>query len=216
MISTFTRAVCNIWVPITCGMCSQVVSERMPICAACAATIDPIATIDMPVTRTRSLPVAAAAAYDGPIARHIMAKHRADPVSAEELGWLVAQRCVGLLRHVDAVVPVPLHWRRYTQRGFNQAHVIAQRVAREYHIPCVQALSRTVWHGSQANRTSEQRHENVRDVFVVTSSIAQVRGLQIAVIDDVMTSGATLREATRTLERASCCVAANVVAARVV
>lgn len=170
----------------------------------------------MSVTASRTVPVAAAAAYDTLIARHIMAKHGADPVAAEELGWLVAQRCSGILQHADAVVAVPLHWRRYAQRGFDQSQIIAQRVARAYHIPCISAIRRHSWYSSQAGKSPEERHDNVRDVFCVTQSMQQLIDKRVVVVDDVFASGATMRSAVRTLERSGVNVAGCVVAARVV
>lgn len=197
-------------------MCRELVPSRDPLCQSCIARIPPIATIDMSVTSRRNIPVAAATAYDGVIAHHIMAKHGADPVASEELGWLVAKRCHGILRYSDAVVAVPLHWRRYAQRGFDQSHIMAQRIAREYGVPCIAALQRHAWHGSQANKSHHERWNNVQNVFSVTRAAQHLVGMHVVVIDDVMTSGATMRSAVRTLERAGVVVTGCAVAARVV
>lgn len=99
------------------------------------------------------------------------------------------------------LVPVPLHWRRQAWRGFNQSELIAESIARITGQKILSALKRTRYTRPQAeiqNRTA--RLENLHDVFVATQKLDPK---QIYVlIDDVSTTGATLRECAHVLRRA--------------
>ncbi|MBA4356017.1 MAG: ComF family protein, partial [Novosphingobium sp.] len=106
----------------------------------------------------------------------------------------------------DAVVPVPLHASRLRSRRFNQAELIARRVARKLQLPCTPAaLARIRETPSQVGLSANQRQLNVRGAFAVPEAqVAAVRGKTILLIDDLMTTGATLAACARALKRAGC------------
>lgn len=87
----------------------------------------------------------------------------------------------------DAVVPVPLYWRRRLQRGFNQADLLARGIARRTGIPVLPALRRLRPTATQAGLSNSARRKNVVRAFRSRS----VQGQRILLIDDVMTTGAT-------------------------
>ncbi len=100
----------------------------------------------------------------------------------------------------DCLVPVPLHPTRYRQRGFNQSLEIARFVATRQRIPLRPELCRrTRATPPQRHLNARERHRNLRGAFTATTA---VRGLNVAVIDDVMTTGATVGEVAETLKRA--------------
>ena len=88
---------------------------------------------------------------------------------------------------LDLLCPVPLHWTRYLQRGYNQSALIAKALSRRTDIP-VETLRRTKRTRQQALLSAAERHSNVADAFVAEN----VRGRRIALIDDVITTGATM------------------------
>jgi ComF family protein len=94
------------------------------------------------------------------------------------------------------VVPLPLAASRQRERGFNQAREIAVHVARETRLPLASPLVRIGAGPPQASLPWAERHRNVRGAFAVRGD---VRGMRIALVDDVMTTGATLAEAARAL-----------------
>jgi len=98
---------------------------------------------------------------------------------------------------IDMVVPVPLHWRRRRQRGFNQAEALARALG----LPWRNALRRTRRTPSQTDLPAAQRHANVRNAFALRRR-ASVSGRSILLTDDVATTGATL-EACATVLRAA-------------
>ena len=113
---------------------------------------------------------------------------------------------------IDLVVAMPLHARRLRERGFNQAVEIARPLARKLGIPLdARALERVRDTAAQAGLPHVDRIKNVRGAFACTRDVA---GLRIAVVDDVMTTGATLDEVAKTLKRAGAVHVENWVAAR--
>ncbi len=114
-----------------------------------------------------------------------------------------------LLGEADALVPVPLHWRRNWARRFNQSAVLAAAVSRASGVPiAVGALKRVKATAQQVGLTRPQRAANIQGAFrVPPERKAAVIGRRLIVVDDVLTSGATVEGCARALLRAG---AANV------
>jgi ComF family protein len=117
-------------------------------------------------------------------------------------------------QHFDAIVPVPLHWRRRWQRGFNQSALLAKAVARRYAAPVESPLRRRRATAAQAGLTHARRRANVAGVFAVKRPAA-VAGRRILLIDDVMTTGATAAACAAALKRAGARYVALLTLARV-
>ncbi|UXH77680.1 ComF family protein [Roseateles amylovorans] len=104
------------------------------------------------------------------------------------------------LRPPDLILPIPLSDSRLRERGYNQSQLIGQTLARRRQCRlCVHSLIRVRDTGHQARLSLAERRGNLRGAFAV---VRPVRGLRVAVLDDVMTSGATVFEAAATLRRA--------------
>jgi ComF family protein len=110
-------------------------------------------------------------------------------------------RAIPLDDSFDAVVPMPLHWRRRFQRGFNQAAVLAKDVAQRRRIPLLNAVRRVRATATQTGLTNAQRRENVRGAFRAGRG-RPLEGLRILLVDDVMTTGATGSACAAALKRA--------------
>jgi ComF family protein len=107
-----------------------------------------------------------------------------------------------LLEQADVLVPVPLHFRRQLQRGYNQAEVIAQRIGAVRQVKVAQAAARCRATESQISLHSRaSRVENLKDAFALLRPAA-VAGKHVVLVDDVMTSGATLLSLARVLKPA--------------
>jgi ComF family protein len=118
------------------------------------------------------------------------------------------ESCKGILQDADLLVPVPLYPWRHMSRGYNQAQVIARRIGKKCRIKVTDALVRLKNTETQTRfHSKEARLENLRDAFGVLRPRA-LRGKHVVLVDDVMTTGATLQSAARALleaEPASVC-----------
>lgn len=100
------------------------------------------------------------------------------------------------LPDVDVVVPIPLHWHRQWQRGFNQATLLASTLARQHHLRLLPALARPRAGKHQQGSSARDRRRAGHDLFVCR---AHVRGLRILLVDDVITTASTVRAASEVL-----------------
>jgi ComF family protein len=114
----------------------------------------------------------------------------------------------------DAVVAVPLHWRKRWQRGFNQAELLARHIAKHRRVPLLNALKRQRSTAVQATLAVAGRRRNVAGAFVIRGKAA-VGGKRILLIDDVMTTGATANACASVLKRAGAQSVSLVTLARV-
>jgi competence protein ComFC len=104
-------------------------------------------------------------------------------------------------RQFDLIVPVPLHPTRQRERGFNQASLLAELLSARISLPCKPLLQRIRYTTTQTALDRAERIENLRDAFRLRKN-TDVRGLQVLLIDDVLTTGSTLSECARVLKRA--------------
>lgn len=105
-------------------------------------------------------------------------------------------------RPVDLIVPVPLHWRRLVMRRFNQSALLGFALARLLAVPCLpSALKRTRYTTPQMRLPRAERLKNVRNAFAVGDG-ASVAGKHVLLVDDVVTTGATVAACASALKKA--------------
>ena len=106
------------------------------------------------------------------------------------------------LHRIDTIVPVPLHYRRLRQRGFNQASLLARRLGSLLQIPVdYSSLNRTRWTDPQIGLSRRQRAENVRGAFSLKAT-ENLRGKGVLLVDDVLTTGETVNQCVKVLRKA--------------
>jgi ComF family protein len=174
-------------------------TDPHPVCPRCAGTIGPFAVVTNGCTLCRGESfgferVLRLGPYDGDLREAVLRlKRHTGEGLAELLGERWAERDQARFEEVQAavVVPVPLHWRRRWQRGYNQSEALARNTS-------IQTL-----------HSPSLRRENVRGAFEVRRAV-RLDGITVLLVDDVMTTGATASEAARALRKAG---AARVVVA---
>ena len=154
--------------------------------------------------------VAAVYCYAFPVDALVRAlKYHGDLTLAPLLGNHLAREAKA---QVDAIVPMPLATARLRERGFNQAHELARHIGRTLGLPVLGAACRKVADTApQAALPWAERARNVRAAFVCDIDLS---GKRVAVVDDVMTTGATLNEVAGNLKRAGAAYVSGWVIAR--
>jgi ComF family protein len=125
-------------------------------------------------------------------------KYDGDHVIGASLAALLAEHRTAHVECYDAIVPVPLHAARLARRGFNQAAVLARAIARPGERLATDALQRAARRASQASLGRVAREQNVRDAFRVRAH-AGLTGRSVLLVDDVVTTGATVRACSAAL-----------------
>lgn len=197
--------------PHTCLLCGRsLVSGERGLCLTCLSQVPecPLPGHRLRLERLdRRMPVAAVVtwlAYSNRSAFPSLLRRgkfggRPDIIAllARQFAARVAAR--GDLRGVDVLVPVPMHWTKRLRRGFNQASIIARELSRATGIPVVDALGARRGH-SPLSRSSgaAARAAGIAGCFTLRRPEA-LAGLHVAVVDDILTTGATLSEAISTM-----------------
>jgi len=205
----------DILLPPACVACGTLVSRAHALCGPCWEKVD---FIDDPKCQScgrpfdsdpgreslcgpclRNPPIyeraRSAIVYGDHSRRFILAyKHgdRTDMVPSMT-GWL-ARAGEDLISDADVIAPVPLHWSRFLTRRFNQSAELARTLARRSDVPfAADVLLRKKRTASQAGLNAKQRARNVRGAFSVKPAwLSGLSGQRVLLIDDVLTTGATL------------------------
>jgi len=228
----------NVALPPLCLACRQLVGEN-GLCAACWGKLSFIAP---PYCERLGIPFAydpgpgvlsMQALADPPAYQQARAAVRYDEIArtlvhglkygdrlelAPLMGRWIARAGHELLSQTDALVPVPLHWRRLWLRRFNQSTLLAKAISHASGVPIAETvLKRVKATAQQVGLSKTERAQNVQGAFrVPPESKAAVAGRRLILVDDVLTSGATVDAGARALLRAGAVKVDVLVFARVV
>ena len=203
--------------PPLCSYCKIFLSQPDILCSTCAGRILPIVSNSMPINARYTMPVHAISAYQDPLKSLILAKSYSNIVASAQLGELMWQRTNIAQAQFDYIVPIPLHWTRFARRGFNQAHEMAKVISKHSGKPVHTLLQRTKRTQYQAALDAQERPSNVKDAFVLSANNAPLyKDKHLLLVDDLMTTGSTLRVAARELALLKPASMTAVVACRVV
>jgi ComF family protein len=211
MLAALARLVLDAVAPLRCAGCDSVSDDA--ICAACATVIRA-----MPLPPIRRLGLGTAFAgfeFVEPIRAALhRGKYGGDRRALRELAAMTSIRLRGpRLFTPDAVVAVPLGPRRRRQRGYNQAEVLAEIIAEDRDVAVLDGLARIRDTPPQSARDEATRRGNVAGAFAWTGR--DLRGSYLWLVDDVLTTGATVEAAASVLGRAGASLIDVVVVAAV-
>ena len=215
----------DLLLPPQCPACGLIVMREVGLCAACWRAMpwierpycerlgtpfpfDPggdlvsAAALADPPAYARAR---AAARFEGPAQTlvHGLKYHRREDL-ASPMGRWMARAGRELLADADLLIPVPLHWTRLWRRRFNQSAALARAVSRLTGVPAApDALLRVRRTPSQVGRSRAERQRNVAGAFRVRPERrVDVEGRAVVLVDDVVTSGATVDACAKALARA--------------
>ena len=186
--------------PLRCVFCGT--RSRPPeryICEGCYEDLPRIESPPPPLTSPLEFDLASVS-YTFPIDVAIKAlKFQRRLFYAPAFSELLCATAAGLPDDIDAVLPVPLHWRRRWFRGFNQAEELARPVAKQLDVPVLRNVRRRRATPFQSGLTARERARNLRSAFVVRGSLQHQH---VLIIDDIITTGTTVHQIARVLKRA--------------
>ncbi len=179
-----------------CQQCSEPFEGAITTAFSCANCAHRTIYFDAAVAAYRGRGIVRQIIHDFKYSRQVHLRHLV-------ARWLCTafddERLCG--RNFDIIVPVPLHSTRQRERGFNQASLLAELLSARISIPCKPQLKRVRYTTTQTSLDRAERMENLRNAFRLRKK-ADVRGLRVLLIDDVLTTGSTLSECARVLKRA--------------
>ena len=236
MLATLAKDLTNFIYPPVCPSCRSSVEQNTVFCPTCTESLSTLAShpacprCASPIPDGSACPfcngdgiyplesITALGSFRDPLRKiiHEMKYHHRWPLAETLAGRMLAEeRIRNLLNEIDVLIPIPLHWTRQILRGFNQADTLARRLS--HHRPGLKISRALVRLKNTTPQTTvhsiADRAENLRHAFglVNPGSIADKR---IALVDDVKTTGSTLKAAARALQDAEpACVHAIVLAA---
>lgn len=194
-MSKLIKNIINTLLPSTCYMCDSF-SERA-VCKSCIEKFNTIYRNEKRLLlKNPPLLIQAPFVYKGVVKEMIedIKYHGvffAVPFFAEHLADMIKEY------EYDFLVPVPLHFLRKWKRGFNQSEEIAKEISKILRIPVYRGVVRVKNTKTQTSLSRKERIENIKGAFKVKDE--RVKGKRLAIIDDVLTTGATTIELARTL-----------------
>jgi ComF family protein len=221
----FLGAIASLFYPPACAVCAEDVQPDEYLCAGCNAKLTRIsapfcakcsepfpAAISDSFTcancshRTLHFNTAVAAYRSRGLVRQIVLDFKyGRQIHLRHLvaRWLLAALDDERLRSAtfDVIVPIPLHPARERERGFNQSALIAELLSVHTRLPLQAALQRVRYTTTQTAFDRVERMQNLRGAFRLRKT-ADVRGLRVLLVDDVLTTGSTLSECARVLKTA--------------
>jgi ComF family protein len=218
-----TGAALDLAFPAVCSGCGR---EGDPLCAGCIPTLD--ARLGLPGGTPIGLPADLpapllqlewCAPFAGPVraALHDL-KYAGERRLAEPLGAAIARRWARVGIGADLVIPVPVHAERERQRGYDQAALIAEVAARHVGLPLSRALERGRATVAQFELGRDERAANVAGAFGLRASgglgAGSVAGRWVLLVDDVVTTGATLAACATGLRRGGVVAVSAIAVAR--
>ena len=194
------RALHDALMPLRCVFCGTLsVPPERYICCGCRAELLAIES-PPPSPSSPFIVEIAPLAWAFPVDAAIKAlKFGRKLWYAPALAELLCEASDRLPDDVDAVLPVPLHWRRRAFRGFNQAEEIARPLARQLGVPLVHNVVRCRPTSFQSGLSARERARNLSTAFVVRGAMTCSH---VLIVDDVITTGATIRSLAGTVRRA--------------
>ena len=206
----WNRALANLFLPNNCIYCQAPVwGQNLTLCTQCLDMIETVPQIYNEIYREKIDPcyldkVFIAFSYDS-ILQELLEKlkYEGQKVIGNYLGQLSYAMLKEELPQEFNLVPVPLHQKKYKQRGFNQTEVIADGLRRGINASRINLLKRVKDTPTQTKLTREERKENVKNAFEINDYYQDKMKHEkpIVLLDDVLTSGATMNEAAHELKK---------------
>ncbi|MBT4595254.1 ComF family protein [bacterium] len=191
--------------PFECISCGIGCDFNVAMCGVCANELRVPPSLEIEVTKKVSVKVHAAGFYEGPLRELVLKKHYKDLSASRLLANVMFQKIdfEKLFGGDIVLVPVPLHWTRWASRGFNQATMMAKFLSKPTGIPVAKRLVRRVRKTAfQTDVPGDERGKNVSGAFELKPGAREkLAGKHVVILDDLCTTGSTLKFVAREILR---------------
>lgn len=214
IISNWLNSILNLFYPRVCAACGEsLLKNEETVCLKCRYTLprtgyelypdNPLAQAFYGRAPIHAVTACYFFAKSGKV-QHLI--HQLKYNGNKEAGVFLGQQLgesikdAPLFQGIDVIIPVPLHPKRERKRGYNQALVIAQGISEVTGLPvATKNLLRAVYNETQTRKSAEERYHNVQGIFEVRCA-DELKGKHVLLVDDVLTTGATLESCAHQLE----------------
>lgn len=188
--------------PRKCIFCGVLLEGERQVCPCC---MEKVVLRGTPARRSTDLYVDASAAalyYTGAVRRVILnLKYGERQSAARALAKIMQEASLRQLRRsFDLITYVPGNPGTERSRGYNQAGLLAQELSKISKTPCIRTLRKTRSTRKMHGLKPDERRENVRDAYALCCANKQIEGKAVLLVDDVLTTGATLSECAKVLK----------------
>ncbi len=217
MLTRITNALLHIVYPHLCAGCeTDILPNESQLCVSCLHHL-PITHFEKHINNPVEKMLSGRIRFQNATAQMYFSKHTAlqkimhqfkykgNQELGKQLGLLMGHQLLqsGRFVHLDALVPLPLHSSKERERGYNQAEVLCNGIAEVLKVSVVtDAIQRRLNTESQTRKNREQRWQNMEDKFSLTNE-TKLANKQVLLVDDVITTGATLEACAKTLSNIS-------------
>ena len=211
---TWIDSIINLFYPRVCGACGEpLLKDEETVCLKCRYTLphtvyelhadNPLAQTFYGRVQFHAVTASLFFAKSGKV-QHLIhqLKYKGNKEAGVFLGQQIGEsiKDAPLFQGIDYLIPVPLHPKRERQRGYNQSLMIARGIHEVTGIPIGDKyLVRGVYTETQTHKSAEERFKNVQNIFEVRCA-DELKGKHVLLVDDVLTTGATLESCAHALE----------------
>ena len=194
----------SILFPTVCGICGRI--DKQPLCSICSKKIEGLSCIKVQNVHNKNFSKQAYLFKYGGIIREKLINYKFNEQSYlhETFANIIIknEKICRFIKNYDIIIPVPIHRKRYKQRGYNQTELIARKIAKNLDITVVtDVLVKEKNNKPQSDLTKTEREQNIKNVYRVQNS-QKIKNKTILIIDDIYTTGNTVKECSRMLQQA--------------
>lgn len=190
--------------PNTCGICGKI--NKDSLCSSCRVKLKPILEAKIEeISNKNFLYLAYLFKYSGIIREKIISyKFKDHSYLYKTFSKIITknEKICRFIKNYDIIIPVPIHKKRFRQRGYNQSELIAREISRTLEIPMERdALAKVENNTAQSKLTKLERIDNAKNVYAIKNT-ENIRGKAVLLLDDIYTTGSTANECSKMLKQA--------------
>lgn len=190
--------------PTVCGICGKIENEAL--CPICRKKLDLLDKTNIEIMQDKSFSKHAYIfKYEGIIRENLINyKFNEQSYLNETFENIIIknEKICRFIKSYDIIIPVPIHKKRYKERGYNQTELIATRIAKNLGIQAItDVLIKVKNNKPQSELTKAEREQNIKNVYIIQNK-QKIKNKAILIIDDIYTTGNTVNECSKIIKQA--------------